>query len=611
MNEEFAIQLRAVLDQSSLNHVKQQLAEFGKTVQENTSQAISPAVNAKTSMGISSDDVSKAKEYSAQIKYIEAQINDLTEKARLIDLGAEEGDILKIEAQIERLKNKLKTIGNGNNNGFTVIKKTTVQIRNDMKKAVKEVIRFGLALLGVRGIYGTIRKAMSTWLSQNEELQNKLNGAWYALGSLFAPVLEWIVNKFVYLVSLVDALAKSLGVAGVNMAKYGKAGAKASKQVAGFDEINNINKQSGGSGLGDFKLNDITGDALNKFKSIASLVAAIATGLAAWKIASTFMNALGLTESQCVGIGLAVAGITAYVLGFIDAWKNGLNWDNIRLMLLGLAAAATGLTIAFGPLAGAIALIVGGVGLIVLGFKEFIQTGTMTEKACAAIQLGFMAIGVAIALLGSPILGIITLIVGVLLPKIIQNKDKIMEVVNNIRDKIHNFVNVVLPNAFNIAMNKVTDLKTKLVNRFQGMIGIVKDKINAFKTWWQNLSLGSFKIKMPHFRVEGSLSWSWNGGIQLPHISVDWYKKGGVFSGPQVIGVGEYSNSSNNPEVVSPLSTLSDMIGNNQRTEELLEELISVVSSKEFRAYISQRDVGEASVKYINQQSRIMGGSIV
>ena len=114
MNEEFAIQLRAVLDQSSLNHVKQQLAEFGKTVQENTSQAISPAVNAKTSMGISSDDVSKAKEYSAQIKYIEAQINDLTEKARLIDLGAEEGDILKIEAQIESLKNKLKTIGNGN-----------------------------------------------------------------------------------------------------------------------------------------------------------------------------------------------------------------------------------------------------------------------------------------------------------------------------------------------------------------------------------------------------------------------------------------------------------------------------------------------------------------
>lgn len=611
MNEEFAIQLRAVLDQSSLNHVKQQLAEFGKTVQENTSQAISPAVNAKTSMGISSDDVSKAKEYSAQIKYIEAQINDLTEKARLIDLGTEEGDILKIEAQIESLKNKLKTIGNGNNNGFAVIHKTTVQIRNDMKKAIKEVIRFGLALLGVRGIYGTIRKAMSTWLSQNEELQNKLNGAWYALGSLFAPVLEWIVNKFVYLVSLVDALAKALGVAGVNMSKYGKAGAKASKQVAGFDEINNINKQSGGPSLGDFKLNDITGDALNKFKSIASLVAAIATGLAAWKIASTFMNALGLIESQCVGIGLAVAGITAYVLGFIDAWKNGLNWDNIRLMLLGLAATATGLTIAFGPLAGAIALIVGGIGLIVLGFKEFIQTGTMTEKACTAIQLGFMAIGTAIALLGSPILGIITLIVGVLLPKIIQNKDKIMEVVNNIRDKVHNFVNVVLPNAFNIAMNKVADLKTKLVNRFKEMIGIVKDKINAFKTWWQNLSLGSFKIKMPHFRVEGSLSWSWNGGIQLPHISVDWYKKGGVFSGPQVIGVGEYSNSSNNPEVVSPLSTLSDMIGNNQRTEELLEELISVVSSKEFRAYISQRDVGEASVKYINQQSRIMGGSIV
>ena len=33
------------------------------------------------------------------------------------------------------------------------------------------------------------------------------------------------------------------------------------------------------------------------------------------------------------------------------------------------------------------------------------------------------------------------------------------------------------------------------------------------------------KIKLPHFKVTGGFGWTWDGGITLPQISVEWYKK--------------------------------------------------------------------------------------
>lgn len=50
---------------------------------------------------------------------------------------------------------------------------------------------------------------------------------------------------------------------------------------------------------------------------------------------------------------------------------------------------------------------------------------------------------------------------------------------------------------------------------------------------------------------------------------------------------------------------------NNEETTDLLERILDVVQTKEFRAVISQSEVGKASTNYIRQQSRVMGGSLV
>lgn len=60
------------------------------------------------------------------------------------------------------------------------------------------------------------------------------------------------------------------------------------------------------------------------------------------------------------------------------------------------------------------------------------------------------------------------------------------------------------------------------------------------------------KIKLPHFSIKGSFSLS---PPSIPTLSVDWYAKGGIFSSPSIIGVGEAGT-----EAVLPIDKLSQFI---------------------------------------------------
>lgn len=54
------------------------------------------------------------------------------------------------------------------------------------------------------------------------------------------------------------------------------------------------------------------------------------------------------------------------------------------------------------------------------------------------------------------------------------------------------------------------------------------------------------RIPLPHFSVQGSFGWSLDGGVQLPHVSVDWYDKAmdkvRVLTGPSLFGYDSKAN---------------------------------------------------------------------
>lgn len=89
-------------------------------------------------------------------------------------------------------------------------------------------------------------------------------------------------------------------------------------------------------------------------------------------------------------------------------------------------------------------------------------------------------------------------------------------------------------------------LGSKVSSVFNSVKGFIQ---NPIQSAWNTISgipgkiMGAFngirisipKPKMPHFNVR----WNDFGPISLPSVSVSWYKRGGYFDGPSIIGVGE------------------------------------------------------------------------
>lgn len=246
--------------------------------------------------------------------------------------------------------------------GMEGVKNNAKQTNGFFSGMISIAKKLAFALLTVRGVWFAIRKSMTMYLSQNEELQARLNGIYYAMGSLFAPVLEGLIRILATILWFVNQILIALGFAGINMKNFGKAtgsAAKQMKQLLGFDEINNLTtKQSGGSGSTKIKnpFEDILRAKFLKDNlwEILAIVLAIGTALAAWK--------MGLSPEKILGFAIVMAGI-ALLIGSVLDYLNDPSWENFGSILTSLGVIAAGLGIAFGSMG----LVIAGIVLMILG----------------------------------------------------------------------------------------------------------------------------------------------------------------------------------------------------------------------------------------------------
>lgn len=111
------------------------------------------------------------------------------------------------------------------------------------------------------------------------------------------------------------------------------------------------------------------------------------------------------------------------------------------------------------------------------------------------------------------------------------------------------------------AINTITGGKLEAVrNAFQSKIEgakqIVSNGLNAIKNFFSGLSLKLPDIKLPHFSISGSFSLT---PPSIPKIGVEWYKEGGILTGPTIFGANNGSllgGGEAGHEAVLPLSEL-------------------------------------------------------
>lgn len=218
--------------------------------------------------------IAQEEKMTQEIAMYNQQLNEA--KSKMLQLEKETNQTAitqnKLSSFFSSFKGKLEqakgSVGSFKN-AFQQMPKLTQNITSNIKKigsGIKQglghVLKYAGALFSLRGIYSVLSNSASTWLSsQNagaKQLSANIDYMKYAMGSAFAPVIQWVTNLVYQLMkaiqSVVYALFKVNIFANASAKSYSSMAGNAkqtanntkkakeeSKELAGIhDEINNI-----------------------------------------------------------------------------------------------------------------------------------------------------------------------------------------------------------------------------------------------------------------------------------------------------------------------------------------------------------------------------------
>lgn len=282
--------------------------------------------------------------------------------------------------------------------------------------------------------------------------------------------------------------------------------------------------------------------------AIIAVVAAAIAGIIAiiqnWGAVSEWFG--NLWDTICTGIGSMIESVKAW---FSDLWTHLKSvWDGIcnvvqtAVMLIGsiLEAALLIITLPFqfiwenckGIITDAWDSIKAVVSTAINAVSGVISS-VMT-----VIQKAISTVWTAISSRISVVLNGIKLVVSTVWNGI---KSVIGTVVDSIEAKVSTVFNAVKSTAtsvFNGIKSTATSIWNSIKNAITAPIEAAKDKIKSvldkISDFFSKCKLQLPNIKLPHFRLSGTLSLK---PPSVPHLSVDWYKEGGIMTQPTIFGM--------------------------------------------------------------------------
>lgn len=400
---------------------------------------------------------------------------------------------------------------------FQAVTKPMRRFESRMREIITGALFFNLFSRGLQSItqyFGAALKSNDQFTASFARLKGALLTAFQPIYEVVLPALISLMNVLSAVITVIGRFfaalagksysqmqknAEALHGQAAGIGAVGSAAKKAKKELAGFDEINKLSfpETSGGGGGGGAGIGEIGADFsdpedITNLNQILYLVGAIATALLGWKISKLFTDDL----SVIAGVAMAAGGAFLMAANWADAFANGIDWDNLSGMMAGFALVVGGLAIAFGATGAAVGLLIGGVALVVLAIKEWIETGELGEEACLALVVGITAIGGAISLLvGGPLALIIASLVAFAIAAV-TNGGKIKDALDGVLDWIKGFFlrdwrevfGDTLGSILNFFSEKVVGFVEKQINALKGLIDFVQGVFTGnWKQAWQGI----------------------------------------------------------------------------------------------------------------------------
>ena len=165
--------------------------------------------------------------------------------------------------------------------------------------------------------------------------------------------------------------------------------------------------------------------------------------------------------------------------------------------------------------------------------------------------------------------------------------DGITSGVSNAVNKVKNVVSDVWNGIKDTTSSVWNGIKSTISGVVDGIASTVRNVFNRIRDTitgiWDGIVsfFRNIHIPLPHFSISGSLN-PFSGNFP-PHVGIDWYKEGGIFDRPSVIGVGEAG-----PEAVVPTHKLDAFFNAALKRVDVGEKTQDTVN-----VYISQATVRE------------------
>lgn len=512
----------------------------------------------------------------------------------------------KLSSYFNVFKNKIeqaKTSSKGLKSTFNQMPKITQNITNNIKgmgKSLKDgigrVLRYAAALIGLRSIYQTLKNCATSWLSsqniQAQQLSANIEYMKYAMGSVFAPVIEYVTNLIYNLMKAVQSLVYAFS--GVNI--FAKATANSMKSASGsakqtskslssiHSEINNVsdnNSAGGGETTPSIDLSQVDSSMLawaNKWKEKLSKF--FAPFKEAWnnqgqKTIDSAKNAFEKIKEVVISVGKSwnevwsngtgqqtieltlqiFQNICDIIANIAEAWNNAWNTDNKGTELIQTMWDALNKLLTL-------------IEIITNKIKEFTSNPIVQEYFQNAIEMVtnfWNALGGLIEFLTGVftgdwektwnglkdfVSGIFGMIWNVINSKILMIKAIIsnnLEVIKNIWNNIWNGIKDFASNVWENLLNKIDSIFPGMRNIIETNITNVKNKINEIlnniKSTWNNIWNG----------IKDKTSEIWNNIWSAVKNPINWILDGvEKMANGVVTGVNKVIRSLNNMHFKMP-----------------------------------------------------------
>lgn len=129
-------------------------------------------------------------------------------------------------------------------------------------------------------------------------------------------------------------------------------------------------------------------------------------------------------------------------------------------------------------------------------------------------------------------------------------KTKVSTVFNSVKSTVSNVFNGIKSTATSVW----NGIKSAITTPIEAAKNTVKSALDRISGFFSNCRLSLPHIKLPHFSISGSFSVA---PPSVPHLSVSWYKNGGIMTSPTVFGMNGSSlmaGGEAGPEAILPLS---------------------------------------------------------